>query len=72
MDEIEKDAEDLLKSGKKLCDEMSIVPPLYSIAISLKRIADVMTFVPKLNEASEEEIKNLNDMMNATPFVNFR
>jgi len=72
MSEIEKDAEDLLKSGKKLCDEMSAIPPLYSIAISLKRIADAMTFIPKMNEISEEEIKNLNDMISTTPFVNFR
>ena len=38
---MEPAAEDLLRSGKA-ANDLSSVPPLYSIAISLKRIADVL------------------------------
>ena len=55
MNELEPEAEDLLKSGKKLCDQMSDIPPLYSIAISLKRIADALIFVPHMNTDELEE-----------------
>lgn len=40
---LEPEAENVLRSGKKNADFLSIVPPLYSIAISLKRIADALT-----------------------------
>ena len=38
--DLEPAAEELLRAGKKNTDHMSDLPPLYSIAISLKRIAD--------------------------------
>lgn len=56
MAELEKDAEDLLKSGK-MANEVSINPALYSIAISLKRIADTIKTLKaeyKLAEAMED------------------
>jgi hypothetical protein len=37
---LEPAAEDLLRSGKNNADALSPIPALYSIAISLKRIAD--------------------------------
>lgn len=43
---LEPAAEDLLRAGKKNVDHMSELPPLYSIAISLKRIADVLEGKP--------------------------
>lgn len=43
MSELEKEADELLRAGKAVCDEISQIPALYSIAISLKRIADALT-----------------------------
>lgn len=39
---LEPAAEELLRSGKDNADTLSKLPPLYSIAISLKRIADTL------------------------------
>lgn len=39
---LEPAAEDLLRAGKGAVEHMSNLPALYSIAISLKRIADEM------------------------------
>ena len=62
--ELEPAAEELLKAGKSVADNMAFSPPLYSIAISLKRIADAMTHVPTINvspdldKAIDDELKN--------------
>jgi len=62
--ELEPEAEELLRAGKKVTDSMSELPALYSIAISLKRIADAMTHVPTitvgpdLDKAIDDELTN--------------
>lgn len=38
--ELEPEADALLRAGKKVQDSLSDIPALYSIAISMKRIAD--------------------------------
>lgn len=43
---LEKDADDLLRSGSGVANALSSNPALYSIAISLKRIADEVCGVP--------------------------
>lgn len=46
MSELEPDANDLLKAGKDCAEGLSSNPALYSIAISMKRIADEVCGVP--------------------------
>lgn len=47
MSELEREADALLTAGKNVCDAMSEIPALYSIAISLKRIADMLELSQK-------------------------
>lgn len=56
---LEKEAEELLAAGKRICDEMSNLPALYSIAISLKRIADKLELSQRqpIIMSAEEHIK---------------
>lgn len=64
--DLEPEAEEILKAGKIVADSMSAIPALYSIAISLKRIADAMTHVPtmtvgpELDKIIDTELKNWN------------
>lgn len=44
---LEPEGESLLRSGSKNANELSLVPALYSISISLKRIADKLELASK-------------------------
>lgn len=50
---LEPAAEELLRAGKS-ADDLSANPPLYSIAISLKRIADSLENNPSIAEQFEK------------------
>lgn len=60
MSDLEKEAEELLSAGKIVCDQISDLPALYSIAVSLKRIADVVCSNPVMvRDLAEEELEAL-------------
>jgi hypothetical protein len=53
---LESEADVLLRAGKKVADDLSDIPALYSIAISLKRIADAMTTGDKHDRIAATEV----------------
>ena len=67
--ELEPEAEALLRAGKKVTDSMSELPALYSIAISLKRIADVMTHTPNINVSADLDKAIDNELNNWNPGI---
>lgn len=71
---LEPEGENLLRTGKNNADTLSVIPALYSIAISLKRIADVITAPsPQMPELTPEQLKQFEEVWNksSSPFTPF-
>ena len=61
-EQLEPEADALLRAGKKVANDLSDIPALYSVAISLKRIADSLEKLSKpqlANKLSDEEYDKL-------------